>query len=165
MRATEFEYILTQYQSELRAHAIQLTKNSDHANDLVQETCLRALRYRKSYRADACFSAWLHTILRNTFLSQYQQNRRRQGLLLQAPEGSLVLEADREVNPSEDTSWIEHLVAQLPVGLRTALFLYIRGYAYHEIADIMGVPLGTIKNRIHRARSRLRTFTAPVQVA
>ena len=138
----------------LRAFAISLSRNADRADDLVQETLLRALRKIDSFEPGTNMSAWLFTILRNLFRSEYRHRRRE----VEDPDGRYV---DSLKSPPEQHGHIEIkefrvAFAKLPFGQREALLLVgASGFNYEEAAAICGTAVGTIKSRVHRARVRL----------
>jgi RNA polymerase sigma-70 factor (ECF subfamily) len=138
----------------LRAFAISLCGNVDRADDLVQETLLRAWANRKSFEPGTNMSAWLFTILRNLFRSEYRKRRRE----VEDSDGSY---ADSLVSLPEQSSHLEvqefrKALTALPPEQREALILVgASGYSYEEAAQICSCAIGTIKSRVNRARSRL----------
>jgi RNA polymerase sigma-70 factor, ECF subfamily len=143
----------------LRAFAISLSGNVDRADDLVQETLLRALANIKSFEPGTNMPAWLFTILRNQFLSDYRKRRRE----VADPDGSY---ADSLKSPPEQHSRLEFdrlrvALSQLPTGQREALLLVgASGFSYEEAAGICETAIGTIKSRVNRARARLSELLA-----
>lgn len=138
----------------LRAFAISLSGNVDRADDLVQETLLRALANIDSFQPGTNMSAWLFTILRNHFRSEYRKRRRE----VEDSDGhyadSLKSQPD-QIGHVEFTEFRDAL-AQLPPDQREALVLVgASGFSYEEAANICGCAVGTIKSRVNRARSRL----------
>src|SRR5277367_4122558 len=120
----------------LRAFAISLCGNIDRADDLVQETLLRALSHIDSFEPGTNMPAWLFTILRNLFRSEYRKRR-------------------REVEVEE----FRTALAKLPSDQREALILVgASGFSYEDAAGICGCAVGTIKSRVNRARSKLSTL-------
>src|SRR5215207_5717947 len=138
----------------LRAFAISLTYNVDAADDLVQETIVRGWANIEKFEAGTNMTAWLFTILRNGFYSQYRKARRE----VEDPSGFY---ADRLVTIPEqgarcDFEDLRTALAKLPVDQREALILIAaEGLSYEEAAQVCGVAVGTIKSRVHRARLRL----------
>ena len=138
----------------LRAFAISLTGNHSLANDLVQETLLKAWSSRDKYEAGTNLKAWLFTILRNTYFSQFRKSRRE----TQDVDGAA---AARLVSPPEqhghlDLADFKKALVLLPVDQREALLLVgAEGFSYEEAAEISGCALGTVKSRVNRARARL----------
>jgi RNA polymerase sigma-70 factor (ECF subfamily) len=138
----------------LRAFAISLSGNVDRADDLVQETLLRALANIDSFQPGSNMPAWLFTILRNLFRSEYRKRRRE----VEDADGSY---AQSLKSQPEQTGHIEfqefrQALAKLPQDQREALILVgASGFSYEEAADICGCAVGTIKSRVNRARARL----------
>jgi RNA polymerase sigma-70 factor (ECF subfamily) len=156
--------------------AVKITRNEDDAQDLVQETFLRAFRFFDKYEPGTNCKAWLYRILKNTFINRYRQQHRRpsevdfdaieethevqvkhMGLKLGDPEESFmnnVLRTD-----------VRQALDKLPADYREALFLsLVEGFSYREIAEMVGCPIGTVMSRIHRARKLMqRTLTSHSQ--
>ena len=138
----------------LRAFAISLSGNVDRADDLVQETLLRALANIDSFQPGSNMPAWLFTILRNLFRSEYRKRRRE----VEDADGSY---AQSLKSQPEQTGHIEfqefrQALGKLPPDQREALILVgASGFSYEEAADICGCAVGTIKSRVNRARARL----------
>jgi RNA polymerase sigma-70 factor, ECF subfamily len=143
----------------LRAFAISLSRNVDRADDLVQETLLRAIANIKSFQPGTNMSAWLFTILRNLFLSDYRKRRHE----VDDPDGSY---ADSLKSPPEQHGRMEFkelrvALTKLPTAQREALLLVgASGFSYEEAAAICETAIGTIKSRINRARTRLSELLA-----
>lgn len=138
----------------LRAFGISLCGNVDRADDLVQETLLRALANIESFQPGTNMSAWLFTILRNLFRSEYRKRRRE----VEDADGSY---AETLKSQPEQTSRVEFeefraALDKLPDDQREALILVgASGFSYEEAAEICGCAVGTIKSRVNRARTRL----------
>jgi RNA polymerase sigma-70 factor, ECF subfamily len=138
----------------LRAFAISLCGSMDRADDLVQETLLRALANIHSFQHGTNMSAWLFTILRNLFRSEYRKRRRE----VEDSDGSY---AERMKSQPEQSGRVElaefrEALAKLPPDQREALILVgASGFSYEEAAAICECAIGTIKSRVNRARTRL----------
>jgi RNA polymerase sigma-70 factor (ECF subfamily) len=138
----------------LRAFAISLCGNVDRADDLVQETLLRALANIDSFQPGTNMSAWLFTILRNHFRSEYRKRRRE----VEDSEGHYAdtLKTQPEQYGRVEFTEFRQALAQLPADQREALVLVgASGFSYEEAANICGCAVGTIKSRVNRARTRL----------
>ena len=138
----------------LRAFAISLCGNVDRADDLVQETLLRALANIDSFQPGTNMSAWLFTILRNHFRSEYRKRRRE----VEDGEGHYAetLKSQPEQIGQVEFGEFREALAQLPADQREALVLVgASGFSYEEAANICGCAVGTIKSRVNRARTRL----------
>jgi RNA polymerase sigma-70 factor (ECF subfamily) len=143
----------------LRAFAISLSGNIDRADDLVQETLLRAIANIDSFQPGTNMSAWMFTILRNLFRSEYRKRRRE----VEDTDGSY---AESLKSHPEQASRLEFqefrtALSKLPPDQREALILVgASGFSYEEAANICGCAVGTIKSRVNRARTRLADLLA-----
>jgi len=152
------------YLDGLYGYAMVLSRNGADAEDLVQETCLRALRGIDRLRAEGSVKSWLFTILRNIWLNQLRQRRTRPDLVeLDADENASYEPADRVQDPHKDLvnkaerEKLRVAIQQLPLEFREVIVL--REYeelSYQEIAGLLDCPIGTVMSRLARARSRLR---------
>ncbi len=143
----------------LRAFAISLSGQVDRADDLVQDTLLRALSNLHRFEPGTNLNAWLFTILRNLFHSEYRKRRRE----VEDPDGSYAgrLKVQPEQGARLDFEDFRIALAQLPADQREALLLVgASGFSYEEAANICGCAVGTIKSRVNRARSRLAGMLA-----
>jgi RNA polymerase sigma-70 factor, ECF subfamily len=151
----------------LYSAAYRLTRNSADAEDLVQETFLRAYRGFHQFEEGTNLKAWLYRILMNTFINEYRKRQRQPQTVSddEVPDWYLYSKmAETGVEPSAETSVIESLpdedvqeaLSSLPDQFRMAVLLAdVEGFSYKEIADIMGVPIGTVMSRLHRGRKAL----------
>jgi RNA polymerase sigma-70 factor (ECF subfamily) len=138
----------------LRAFAISLTNDFNRADDLVQDTLVRALAHIDRFERGTNLNAWLFTILRNLFHSEYRKRRRE----VDDPEGAYAarLKAHPEQQSHLDFEDFRGALAKLPFDQREALLLVgAEGMSYEDAAQICGVAVGTIKSRVNRARARL----------
>ncbi|MBZ6076276.1 sigma-70 family RNA polymerase sigma factor [Microvirga puerhi] len=141
----------------LRAFAISLSGQVDRADDLVQDTLLRALSNLHRFEPGTNLNAWLFTILRNLFHSEYRKRRRE----VEDPEGSYAsrLKVQPEQGARLDFEDFRVALAKLPPDQREALLLVgAQGFSYEEAANICGCAVGTIKSRVNRARFRLASL-------
>lgn len=158
MSIVEFNQMLVAYSEFLKPFAISLTRNRDTASDLLQETLYRALANKEKYSVGTNIKAWLFTILRNTFINDYRK-KVKQNRVLQPVPGNLLPDSGvsgfTADSPLKSKEIWEH-VRQLPDIFGKPFILYFEGYKYHEIAEMLNEPLGTIKSRIHFARKLLK---------
>ncbi len=143
----------------LRAFAVSLTGSFDRADDLVQETLMRAIANIQRFQPGTNMQAWLFTILRNLFHSEYRKRRRE----VEDVDGSyaLSLRTQPEQTAHVDFKDFQHALSKLPVDQREALILVgAEGLSYEQAAEICGVAVGTIKSRVNRARARLAQLLA-----
>ena len=139
--------------------AYRLCGNHQDAQDLVQEVLLRVRRGLISYRPGN-FEGWLSRITTNTFLDRIRRQKRRPTVPL-PPDPDRILAGSPDVESQAASEnlpdYLQDLLLQLAPEYRVAVVLAdVIGYSYHEIADILDVPLGTVRSRIHRGRGRLR---------
>ena len=152
------------YLDGLYGYAMVLSRNRFEAEDLVQETCLRALRALDGLRAEGSVKSWLFTILRNIWLNQLRQRRTAPDLIeLDADENGTYEPADLAQDPHNgfvskvEREQVRVAIQQLPVEFREIIIL--REYeelSYQEIAALLDCPPGTVMSRLARARSKLR---------
>jgi len=138
----------------LRAFAISLSGNVDRADDLVQDTLVRAIANAHRFEPGTNLNAWLFTILRNLFHSEYRKRRRE----VEDPDGAYAeqLTSQPEQGARLDFEDFRSALATLPSEQREALLLVgASGFSYEETAAICGCAVGTVKSRVNRARSRL----------
>lgn len=147
------EALLAQIPS-IRAFALSLTGNRDRADDLVQDTLMKAWAAAGSFQEGTSLRAWLYTIMRNHFYSQHRKRWREvQDVDGIAAAGLISLPAQ---HGHLDLADFRVALAKLPADQREALILVgASGFSYEEAATICGVALGTIKSRVNRARQRL----------
>ena len=144
----------------LRAFAMSLCGNIDRADDLVQETLLRALAHIDSFQPGTNMPAWLFTILRNLFRSEYRKRRRE----VEDADGRYAesLKSHPEQTGRVEFSEFRAALAKLPSDQREALILVgASGFSYEDAATICGCAVGTIKSRVNRARARLVRIMEP----
>jgi RNA polymerase sigma-70 factor, ECF subfamily len=170
-RRSDFEEIALIHLDALYGAACRLTRNARDAEDLVQETVLRAYRFWDTFEKDSNCKAWLLRILTNTFINEYQRRKRGRQVLdaataeQDATDGVLVHEAS-EAQKSPERVLVERSVsddvqralAALPDDFRVAVVLCdIEGLSYKEIAEVMGTPVGTVMSRLFRGRRLLQS--------
>ena len=147
-----------------------LAHNSNDAEDLVQETYLKALRSFASFQAGTNFRAWIFQILRNTFLSSCSKLERRMTLAMDSEEDGPELAVDTETPETvlmnrSNSQLVQRAIDDLPVHYRETLLLCeVEEMSYQEIAEILSIPIGTVMSRLARARKAVREIVHSEQV-
>lgn len=146
--------------SHLRGFAMKLTRDLSQAEDLFQETALRAFRYQSKYESNTNLKAWLSTMMRNLFINDYRKHKKQQENK-EAKEiyyqNFLGASASNAGELGVDIREIEGVINDLDDMYRVPFLLFYEGYKYDEIQKTLApVPLGTIKSRIHIARKILK---------
>ena len=160
MSTVEFNQSLISNTEYLKPFAMTLTRDMEAAKDLIQETLYRALANREKYNAGTNIKAWMYTIMRNIFINNYRRSAKQNTIFDSTPNDYLLdYNQFSTANAAEATlslKEIKEAVYELPEIFKNPFELYFEGYKYHEIADILAEPLGTIKSRIHFARKLLK---------
>ena len=160
MSRIEFNEMLLSNADFLKPFAINLTRHTEAANDLYQETLYKALANHDKYNAGTNIKAWLFTIMRNIFINNYRRKAKQKTIFDNTPNDFLINQRQASVaNNAEITLRVKEInsaIQQLPEIFKTPFLLYFDGYKYNEIAKVLQEPLGTIKSRIHFARKLLK---------
>jgi RNA polymerase sigma-70 factor, ECF subfamily len=153
--------------SGLYGAALRLTRNPADAEDLLQETYLRAYRGFSGFTEGTNLKAWLYRILTNTFINAYRKRQREPVTVLQdeipdwylydrMDEGGETASAESQVLDRIPDQDVKEALDALPESFRMAVWLAdVEGFAYKEIAEILGIPIGTVMSRLHRGRKAL----------
>lgn len=160
MRTANFAQDLLSVQTELLNFAYKLTADREEANDLLQETSLKALDNEEKYTAETNFKGWVYTIMRNIFINNYRKALRDQTYVDQTDNQYYLnqnfdIEGD-SIEGSYDLKEMRRIVNALPKEYRIPFSMYVSGFKYREIADKLGLPLGTVKSRIYFTRQKLQ---------
>lgn len=160
MRTANFAQDLLSVQTELLNFAYKLTADREEANDLLQETSLKALDNEDKYTAETNFKGWIYTIMRNIFINNYRKALRDQTYVDQTDNQfylnqNIDIEGD-STEGSYDLKEMRRIVNALPKEYRIPFSMYVSGFKYREIADKLGLPLGTVKSRISFTRQKLQ---------
>ncbi len=167
----QFAELAMEYMGSLYSAALRMTRNPADAEDLVQETYLKAYRAFGSFKEGTNLKAWLYRILTNTFINSYRARKRRpeqtdiddvEDLYLYRRLGGLEAvsagrSAEEEVLEHFTEGDVKAAVEALPEQFRMAVLLAdVEGFSYKEIADILDIPIGTVMSRLHRGRKALQ---------
>jgi len=158
MSTLEFYETLIGLEKNLKSFARSFTRNDEDANDLTQETMLRAINYKDYYQPKTNFRAWVYTIMRNTFINQYRRKVNSNTIFDNSEDSYLMSQAksnyqspDGYIEEKDITQKLESLESEYKVPFK----MYFEGYKYKEIADSLNIPIGTVKSRIFIARKKL----------
>lgn len=160
MKSISFKEDLIKAQEELLRFAIKLTADREEANDLLQETSLKALDNEDKYTPDTNFKGWMYTIMRNIFINNYRRYTRDR-TYVDRSENQYQINTPRDLcsrvtEETYDLKEIRRVLHGLPVEYRIPFSMHVAGFKYREIADRLELPLGTVKSRIFFTRQRLQ---------
>lgn len=160
MNSVQIKESLLSLQNNMRNFALSLTCNEVEAEDLVQDTALKVLKNKDKFVDNVNFKGWVMTIMRNIFINNYHKVVRSQSVIDYSVDESnvTVINEGGEFTPegSLDIKEITMAIKSLNSILKEPFSMYVNGYKYHEIADTLGIPLGTVKSRIFLARQELQ---------
>jgi len=164
-----FEKDALSYLDALYRTGLRMTRSEADAEDLVQETYIRAFRHRDQFTTGTNLKAWLFRILTNTFINSYRRKATQPETteldaieettlhrhMAQAPASS-ASEPEREVLDNMVDTEVKQALEDLPERFRTVVLLDVEGFSYREIAEMLDIPIGTVMSRLHRARRSLQ---------
>ncbi len=170
MASDEFEAEALRHLDALYRTALRMTRSEADAEDLVQETYIRAFRFREQFTLGTNMKAWLFRILTNTFINTYRRKTAQPEVtdLEGIDEFSLYrrMADDRAASSSPDPeaellnsvvdTEVTDALEALPEKFRTTVLLDVEGFSYKEIAEMLGIPIGTVMSRLHRGRKFLQ---------
>ncbi len=160
MSTVEFSSRFNKLASLLQSFAYNLTKNSEDAKDLYQETAFRALTNRDKFRPGTNFKAWTFTIMKNIFINNYRKKVKANTIMDSTDNMYYINSGSNAIDNSADSNiMMEELykmVGHLEETVRVPFLMHYQGYKYQEIAEQLDLPLGTVKSRIFFARKELK---------
>ena len=158
---TIFKERLLALQSNLFSFAYKLTADSEEAHDLLQDTTLKALDNESKYSDNSNFLGWLFTIMRNIFINNYRRTVRER-TVIEGTEDLYQLNFQQPTNSTPEGTYavneITQIIDSFSEDYRKPFSMYVAGYKYEEIAEILDIPLGTVKSRIFTTRQKLRSI-------
>jgi RNA polymerase sigma-70 factor (ECF subfamily) len=167
--ADPFEQEALSFLDALYRTALRMTRSEADAEDIVQETYIRAFRFREQFTPGTNMKAWLFRILTNTFINSYRRRSSQpQTTEIDGIEETTLQrrmtdagaaaspEPEREVLDSIVDSEVREALEELPERFRTVVLLDVEGFAYKEIAEMLDIPIGTVMSRLHRGRKFLQ---------
>ena len=159
MSTLELNNMLVQYQNPLRFYALKLTADEEQANDLLQDTNIKALLNKDKIESSISLKSWLYTIMKNTFINQYRRSVKlteiktniKHQSYLSFPTSTLFLSAVKTIAIQD----IKKEIKLLKEDYRIPFQMKLEGFKYKEIADYMEINIGTVKSRVFHARKEL----------
>jgi RNA polymerase sigma factor (sigma-70 family) len=159
MTTFEFNNSLIGMKSNLHRFAMSLTSDRDSALDLVQDTYLKAITYKDKFVDYTNLKAWVFTIMKNTFINNYRRNIKQNTIIDGTQDLYYINQPYDKGSISPESNYaegeIEKAIDSLEDGFRVPFRMHIDGYKYHEIADELGLKIGTVKSRIFFTRQKL----------
>jgi len=160
MTKLEFNSEVIEHTQSLRVYALHFTRDHEDADDLVQDTVLKAVTYYAKFREGTNLKGWLYTIMKNTFINKYRKFVKTNHFVTKSEVISshqLAYSATR--NGGEDKfimTDIKRALSRLSEDYYVPFSMYFEGFKYHEISEHLEIPIGTVKTRIHMARKMLK---------
>ena len=160
MSTVDFYSKIDHITGSLNSFAYKLTKSTDDAQDLFQETAFRAISNREKFRPGTNFKAWMFTIMKNIFINNYRK-KVKANTIIDSTENLFYLNSGKNVIYNKAGSnmvmtELNRMVSELDVTIRKPFLMHFEGFKYQEIADELDLPLGTVKSRIFFARKALK---------
>lgn len=162
MTKNEFNLQLHDHSVSLQSFALNFTKDVEDANDLVQDTMLKAVTYYGKFKDGTNLKGWLFTIMKNTFINNYRRLVKTNALITKSDD---ISSANLHYSATTNNSESKFVIGDINKALSTLqpeyyvpFVKYFEGYKYHEIAEMLNIPIGTVKTRIHVARQILKKY-------
>ncbi len=159
MSKSEFGSLILSHQSFLHQLAMKLTKSFEDSNDLMQETYFKALKNKDKFQEGTNIKGWLYTIMKNTFINAYRKKKNQNTFVDETDNKYFINMGETEKSVQTDAAVDkEYMMKQINSVEKTyveTFMMYYNGYKYEEIAEILEIPLGTVKSRIFLARRKM----------
>lgn len=160
MTSPQFQNSVTSLQEFLRPFALNLTKNSDDTDDLLQETICKALMNEDKYQSGTNIKAWLYTIMKNIFINNYRKKSKMKMMTDTTDNLYFINSAQMEVTSGAESKLVmddlQKVLSSLADEYRLPFLMHYEGFKYQEIAEKFDLPIGTVKSRIFLARQALK---------
>lgn len=158
MNAINFQSEVKLATTVLKPHAMRLTRDFHDAEDLIQETIIRALTNEDKFQEGTNIRAWLFTIMRNIFINDYRKKSKR-NTVIDTTDNEFYLNSASTISNAGERAFvmndIKNALMKISTELRVPFLMHYKGYKYHEISEQLNLPLGTVKSRIFFARKEL----------
>jgi len=159
MTQIQFNNALLGLSDKLHYYALSLTSDSERANDLLQETFLKALTYRDKFTQNTNFKAWIYTIMKNTFINDYRRNVKTKNTFDGSNNDFHLMFSKDKVYPAPDSFYsskeINKSIDALEDEYKVPFTMFLEGFKYKEIAESLNLSIGTVKSRIFFSRKKL----------
>ena len=160
MTQIEFNERIAALKETLKIVARKFTKEPEEIQDLVQDTILKALTYRRHYKQNTNFVGWLYTVMRSTYVDKYRKDQRMKTSIDKTEElYHLNVEDTHTFNRPDrnlEYNFVMECIDKIDPILGIPFKMYMEGFKYHEIVEKLNAPMGTIKNRIFNARKEIQ---------
>ena len=161
MTASEFQANFNSFSALLKNFSLKLTRDVNEAKDLYQETAYRAFKNHNKFAAGTNLKAWLMTIMKNIFINDYRKKSKSNVIFDQSEEQYRIIKMGPTVRNESGSRMLldelEEMIHDLEDTLKVPFLMHYEGYKYREIADTLGLPVGTVKSRIFFARKSLQS--------
>jgi RNA polymerase sigma-70 factor, ECF subfamily len=159
METIQFNEQVIQASAVLKPFAIRLTRDAENAHDLIQETLLRAISNADKFEDGTNLKAWLFTIMKNIFINDYRKKIKR-NTVIDSTDNLYYINSSTTISNSGERNFvmqdIKAALLNISAELRVPFMMHYKGFKYHEIAEKLNLPLGTVKSRIFFARKELK---------
>jgi RNA polymerase sigma-70 factor (ECF subfamily) len=159
MSQSEFGTMILSHQSFLQQLALKLTRDSEESDDLMQETFFKALKNQDKFQQGTNIKGWLYTIMKNTFINAYRKKKNQNTFVDETDNKYFINLGETEkavqTDAAIDREYMMNRINEVEKTYVETFMMYYNGYKYEEIAEILGIPLGTVKSRIFLARRKM----------